>query len=150
MYCKFQYHTSHFFKLWIKPSSGMLVIMLTVLVCIKQGSFCLCAQPMSDDVTSQCDLSLAGRIHKTIPDKGIRHVGEVNTNSADDGPSSCGQRINIHDMDFVHSIHWLFVFVMTYLVWVGYVALFQGITPLISIVSIDDKACHGGQHIDNH
>ena len=31
-----------------------------------QGSFCVCAQPMGDDVTMQRRLSLAGRIHKMI------------------------------------------------------------------------------------
>ena len=32
-----------------------------------QGSFCECTQPMRDDVTLKCHLSLAGRIHKMIP-----------------------------------------------------------------------------------
>ena len=32
------------------------------------GSFCECAQPMRDDATLQRSLSLAGHIHKMIPD----------------------------------------------------------------------------------
>ena len=32
------------------------------------GSFGICAQPMRDDVTMYRHLSLAGRIHKMIPE----------------------------------------------------------------------------------
>ena len=36
--------------------------------CVMQGSFYACAQPMRDAVIMQRCLSLAGRIHKMIPD----------------------------------------------------------------------------------
>ena len=32
-----------------------------------QGSFCICTQPMRDNATMQCRLSLAGCIHKMVP-----------------------------------------------------------------------------------
>ena len=34
--------------------------------CVMQGSFCIWAQPMRDNVTMQRRLALAGRIHKMI------------------------------------------------------------------------------------
>ena len=40
----------------------------TVLCCTTQGSICIWAQPMKDDVTVQRRLSLAGPIHRMIPD----------------------------------------------------------------------------------
>ena len=36
--------------------------------CDEQGSFCVCTQPTRDDVTMQRRLSLAGCIHKMIPE----------------------------------------------------------------------------------
>ena len=40
---------------------------LSIPVAQPQGSFCVCAQPMRDDVTLQHCHSLAGRIHKMSP-----------------------------------------------------------------------------------
>ena len=42
---------------------------------LMQGSFCICAQPMRDDVTIQSRLSLAGHIYKMIP----AHVSDIST-----------------------------------------------------------------------
>ena len=47
------------------PSTGSMMQRLSWDV---QGSFCECAQPMRDDITLMCYLSLAGSIHKKIPD----------------------------------------------------------------------------------
>ena len=46
------------------------LILYTVLLCLRQnqGSICVCAQPMRDNVTLQHHLSLAGCIHKIIPE----------------------------------------------------------------------------------
>ena len=35
-------------------------------ISLDQGSFCVCAQPMGDDVTLQHHLSLVERVHKTV------------------------------------------------------------------------------------
>ena len=46
------------------------LILYTVLLCLRQNQrpICVCAQPMRDNVTLQHHLSLAGCIHKIIPE----------------------------------------------------------------------------------
>ena len=60
-------------NLALNPSNCELWIMYKMVgvkwwyTCHHQGSFCVCTQPMRDDITLQLCLSLAGCIHKIIP-----------------------------------------------------------------------------------
>ena len=47
----------------------------TVFHTIYQGSFCVCTQPMRDGVTTLHHLSLAGHIHRLIPDIAMKSRG---------------------------------------------------------------------------
>ena len=63
--CRWRYNMV---SLTISYSHSSCLWLLTIsMTTDNQGSFCVCAQPMRDDVTLQRRLSLAGRIHKMIP-----------------------------------------------------------------------------------
>ena len=69
-----------FMSFYLHPSGFMDIVKMSVYFYIHycillylQGSFCVCTQPMRDEVTMERHLSWAGRIHKKIPVL-IRHL----------------------------------------------------------------------------
>ena len=56
---------------------------------VQQGSFCVCAQRLRDDVTMKRHMSLAGRIRRKNPGAAVDCIhGIVMTNSL--APGRCG------------------------------------------------------------
>ena len=91
--------------LYIEPDPWSLLLTCEMTFYLHlQGSFFVCAQPMRDNVTLQCRLLLAGRIHNMTPANERRYIATL---------SLIGWRHTQHDpsfcdlSDIITAISWL-------------------------------------------
>ena len=54
------------------------MIKYELALAMNQGSFCVCTQPVREDIMIYHLLSLAGRIHKMIPSEQTKENGTLN------------------------------------------------------------------------